>query len=104
MAVPLDAGYVTKQTSYLLVFSNEEGLSWVLRNSRMAFTQGNATRAGKLRPGDRLFLYTSRLCFRNQHRDRGRVIAEAEVKGALRKRSQIVVIAGREFTHDCQWS
>jgi hypothetical protein len=67
----------------------------------MAFTKARAASATRLGVGDRLFLYTTRSCFRNPTRDRGRVIGIAEVQTPLRRRRERVVIADREFTHDC---
>jgi hypothetical protein len=89
-------------TSYLLILGHRAGLAWVLGHSRMAFTDARAREGERLDVGDRLFLYTSRGCFGNPTRDRGRVIGEAEVAAPLRNRRQSVAIAGQRFTHDCQ--
>jgi hypothetical protein len=87
---------------YLLILGHREGLSWVLKNSRMAFTASRASEGERLAIGDRLFLYTTRGCFGNPTRDRGRVIGEAEVVGRLRRRPTPLSIGGRNFTHDCR--
>lgn len=68
----------------------------------MAFTAARAVDGAQLAVGDRLFLYTSRGCFGNPGRDKGRVIGEAEVLSPLRRRPKPVTIAGRDFTHDCR--
>jgi hypothetical protein len=90
------------QTSYLLILGHRAGLEWVLENSRMAFTAARAKDGALLAVGDRLFLYTSRGCFGNPTRDRGRVIGEAHVTSPVRARAKPVEIAGREFTHECE--
>src|SRR5437016_3637867 len=92
----------TGPATYLLILGHRAGLAWVLKNSRMAFTAGRASEGAQLAVGDRLFLYTSRGCFGNPTRDRGRVIGEAEVISPLRQRSRPLRIDGREFTHDCE--
>jgi hypothetical protein len=88
--------------TYLLILGHREGLAWVLRNSRMAFTESRAAEGAQLTVGDRLFLYTSRGCFGNPTRDRGRVIGEAGVTSALRRRREPMEITEQQFTHDCQ--
>lgn len=88
--------------SYLLVLGSREGLAWVLKNERMAFREANVSRATRLEPGDRLFLYTTRSCFGSFSRDRGRIIGEAEVATPVQRRSRPVEIGGQSFTHDCQ--
>lgn len=88
--------------TYLPILGYRAGLEWVLANSRMAFTDARVRDAEHLAVGDRLFLYTSRGCFGNPTRDRGRVIGEAEVTSAVHRRRKPVTIAGQEFTYDCQ--
>lgn len=90
-----------KPRSYLLVIGHMEGLAWVLKNSRMAFTAHRARAGQQLRVGDRLFLYTSRGCFGNPTRDRGRVIGDGVVRTLVARRPRPVEIAGIWFTHDC---
>jgi hypothetical protein len=68
----------------------------------MAFTTARVSQGSLLVGGDRLFLYTTRRCFGNANRDRGRVIGEATVKGPLRRRSIPVRIAAHDYTHDCE--
>jgi hypothetical protein len=87
---------------YLLILGHREGLSWVLENSRMAFTASRSREAERLAIGDRLFIYTTRGCFGNPTRDRGRVIGEAKVIGRLRRRPTPLTIGARNFTHDCR--
>jgi hypothetical protein len=80
----------TAATSYPLILGHRARLAWVLGHSRMAspdgFTDARARKGERPDVGDRLFLYTSRGCFGNPTRDRGRVIGEAGVAGPLRYR------------------
>ena len=85
--------------SYLLVLGDRVGLAWVLANESMAFTSSRAADAARLREGDTLFLYTSRGCFHNPTRDRGRVIGEANVRSELRPLAPALHLASREFSH-----
>jgi hypothetical protein len=62
-----------------MVIGDREPLKWILRNQRTAFADRRAREGGALKPGDTLFLYTTRGCFRNPTRDRGRVIGKAVV-------------------------
>src|SRR5262245_52569967 len=89
------------QGTFLLVLSERMGLAWVLRNQRMAFAASTIRSAEKLKPGDRLFLYTTRNCFHNPTIDRGRVVGEAEVLDNVRRRREPLIILDRSFTHDC---
>jgi hypothetical protein len=89
---------------YLLVLGSREGLGWVLENERMAFREANASRAQRLRPGDQLFLYTTRSAFGKPARDRGRIIGEAEVTTAVERCNNPISIGGQPFTHDCRIS
>jgi len=86
--------------AYLLVLGERSGLAWVLENERMAFTAERAKVAEGLEPGDELFIYTSRGCFGNPTRDRGRVVGTARVSGAPRKRRKALRLAGRDFTQE----
>jgi hypothetical protein len=67
----------------------------------MAFTVSRAEMAYTLQPGDRLFLYTSRGCFHNPTRDRGRVVGEARVRSPVVELRKAVHVAGREFALAC---
>lgn len=88
--------------AYLLILGSRDGLAWILEKERMAFREANASRAQRLTPGDRLFLYTTRSAFGNPARDRGRIIGEAEVTSHVMRRDRPVSIGGRPLTHDCQ--
>jgi hypothetical protein len=64
---------------FLLVIADRAPLAWMLTEGRMAFPAHRSREAAKLRVDDRLFLYTTRGCFHNPSRGRGRVIGEAIV-------------------------
>jgi hypothetical protein len=68
-----------------MLIGDQEPLEWILRNQRTAFTDRRAREGGALRPGDTLFLYTTRGCFRNPARDRGSVIGKAVVLAPARR-------------------
>jgi hypothetical protein len=63
---------------YVLVIGDREPLAWILTESTMAFPESYSHASG-LKTGDRLFLYTTRGCFRNPTKDRSRVIGEVRV-------------------------
>jgi hypothetical protein len=64
---------------YILPIADRAPLAWILREQRTAFGEHRAREAQALEFGDELFLYTTRGCFHNPTRDRGRVIGRAEV-------------------------
>ena len=63
--------------SYLLPISDREPLIWILREQKTALPRYRRRDAERLTTGDRILLYTTRGCFRNPTRDRGRVIGVA---------------------------
>ena len=67
----------------------------------MAFSAHRERDARRLRPGDSLFLYTTRGCFRNPTRDRGRIAAIAHVVASARKLREPVVFGDRSFVWEC---
>jgi hypothetical protein len=85
--------------SYLLPIADREPLSWILRGQRTAFGEHRAREAGALEAGDVLFLYTTRGCFRNPTRDRGRVIGRATVTSPARRAGRPPTFGGREFPY-----
>lgn len=90
------------RASWLLIIGEREGLAWVLREQRMAFTAQRRNDARRLARGDRLFIYTTRGCFHNPTRDRGRVIGEAAVVSAVIDLSSPLELSGRTFTVGCR--
>lgn len=90
--------------AHLLVLSERTALAWVLREERMAFTAHRASDARTLSLGHRLFLYTTRGCFHNPTRDRGRIIGVATIASTLSDFGEPVHLAGRTFTVGCRLS
>jgi hypothetical protein len=90
------------RASWLLIIGEREGLAWVLREQRMAFTRQRRNDARTLARGDRLFIYTTRGCFHNPTRDRGRVIGEAAVVSGVSDLIEPIELAERTFTVGCQ--
>jgi EVE domain len=66
-------------TTYLLPIADREPLAWILGQQRTAFSAHRAREASSLELGDTLLLYTTRGCFRNPTRDRGRVVGVATI-------------------------
>lgn len=83
--------------NYLLPIAEREPLRWILSEQRTAFPAGRSRDAALLRRGDRLFLYTTRGCFHNPTRDRGRVVGIARVAGAASTLGTPARFDGREF-------
>lgn len=85
-------------SSYLLPISDREPLAWILNEERTAFPSYRRAHASELEAGDRLFLYTTRGCFRNPTRDRGRVIGVARVVRPAMNLDEPVQFGDREFS------
>ncbi len=92
---------VSQRTSYLLVIGDREALAWILSAQRMAFPAHRGRSAAALQPADNLLLYTTRGCFRNPTRHRGRVIAHATVNSAVTPLDTPVEFSGRTFPLGC---
>ena len=86
---------------YLLLLADREPLTWVLTAEQMAFPAGRARLAGQLAKQDRLFLYTTRGCFHNPTKDRGRIIGEATVTSTARTLDEPVVFGDHVFPLGC---
>lgn len=67
----------------------------------MAFPGFGRAEVRALAPGDTLLLYTTRGCFKNPTRDRGRVIAAGAARSAVRTLDQPVKIASRSYPVGC---
>jgi hypothetical protein len=87
--------------AHLLILADREALRWVLRNRQMAFETHRRNQVTQLAVGDTLFLYTTRGCFHNTTRDRGRVIGSAVVTAPVEPLEKGVVVMGREFWLAC---
>ncbi|MEU1907441.1 hypothetical protein [Streptomyces hygroscopicus] len=86
---------------YLLVVSDRVPLGWILSQQRTAFPAHRSRVADQLQVGDKLVVYTTRGCFHNPTRDRGRVVAEAELTTKALTLVPPVRFGEREFTRGC---
>lgn len=86
---------------YLLVIGDREALGWLLSEQRMAFPDTRRAEVRTLAPGDGLFLYTTRGCFKNPTRDRGRVIAEGTAAEAVHTLDEPPEFGGRTYPVGC---
>lgn len=84
-------------TTYLLPIADREPLVWILGEQRTAFSAHRAREAERLEPGDTLLLYTTRGCFRNPTRDRGRIVGVATVTEPSAALRQPIRFGGREY-------
>jgi hypothetical protein len=82
---------------YLLPIADRKPLAWIITEQRTAFGNHRAREAEALAEGDVLLLYTTRGCFRNPTRDRGRIIGKARVAAPARRQRKPVVFSGREY-------
>jgi hypothetical protein len=89
-------------SAWLVAFGEIEGLRWVMEQRRMAFSEGLAKRATKIRVGDTLLLYVTRGAFHNPTRDRSQLVGVATVRSPARRLSRPVFIAGRDFVATCR--
>ncbi|WP_344102838.1 hypothetical protein [Nocardiopsis rhodophaea] len=87
--------------AYLMVIGDREALAWVLSTRQTAFPAGRRGQVAQLTAGDELFVYTTRGCFRNPSRDRGRVIASATVTGPVVQDDDPVRFGERSFPLRC---
>ncbi|WP_234401561.1 hypothetical protein [Thermobifida halotolerans] len=87
--------------TYLMVIGDREALAWVLSTQQTAFPAARLGQVSRLAAGDRLFVYTTRGCFRNPTRDRGRVIACATVTAPVTRDDTPVRFGAREYPLRC---
>ncbi|GAA3180391.1 MULTISPECIES: hypothetical protein [Streptomyces] len=85
--------------TYLIIIGDREPLGWVLNNQRMAFPAGRTT--GLPEKGDEAFLYTTRSCYRNPGRDRGRIMGLATVTSEVAALAEPVSFGDRVFSSGC---
>jgi len=83
---------------FLLILGDADGLAYVLREHRMAFTP---KRRIPLTRGDIVFLYTTRRVFRNTSAGRGLIIGRAEIISDIVKFESGLRIADRVYTSGC---
>lgn len=87
--------------TYLLVLGDREALGWVLRTCRMAFPARARHEVTALEVGDDLLIYSTRSCFGNPTRDRGRVVGHARVTSPVASLAAPVTFGGRGFARGC---
>jgi hypothetical protein len=92
-------GGLSSPSAYLLPIANREPLAWILREQRTAFSENRARDARALEVGDLLLLYTTRGCFRNPTRDRGRVIGRATVRAPAKQTSRPPTFGNRQYPY-----
>lgn len=88
--------------AHFLVLSERSALAWVLGVQRMAFPAHRVAEARRLPLRHRLFLYTTRGCFHNPTRDRGRIIGTATIESPVSDLQDPMQLAGRVFTAGCR--
>jgi hypothetical protein len=86
-------------STYLLPIADREPLGWILREQRTAFAEHRARDAAALNRGDVLLLYTTRGCFRNPRRDRGRVVGRAIITRLAKRVRSPPEFGGREYPY-----
>jgi len=87
--------------TWLLIIAEREALAWVLDEQRTAFSASREREVAAVESGHRLLLYTTRGCFHNPTRDRGRVIGVATVLTKPAVLADVVAIAGRSYPIGC---
>ena len=87
--------------AFLIILGNLQGLAYVLREERMAFSP---KRRVQLSPGDEVFLYTTRGLFGNPTRDRSRIIGVARVTSPIKVFDSELNIDGRIYISGCRLS
>lgn len=84
-------------SAWLLPIADREPLRWIVAEQRTAFGARHQQEAARLRPGDTLLLYTTRGCFHNPTRDRGRIAGRAEIRTVVQELPEPVRFDAREF-------
>lgn len=97
-----DDWHASAVESYLLVVGDREALGWILTERRTAFPSAGRSEVAALRPGDELFLYTTRGCFKNPTRDRGRIIGIATVASPVTPLDEPARFGDRTFPVGCR--
>lgn len=96
-----DRSSVDAVNGYLLIISDRQALGWILTTSRTAFSDPIRKEVRGLRPKDLLVLYTTRGCFKNPTRDRGRIVGQAEVVSEVTPSPEPLRFGERSFPYVC---
>jgi hypothetical protein len=83
-------------TAALLLIADREPLAWLLTTGRFAVPSARGASVPQV--GSTLFLYTTRGCFRNPGRDRGRIVGVATVTQGVTHLAESVEFRGRQFS------
>lgn len=87
-------------SDFILVLGDRQAVGWVLSEQRAAFAnQGRGIT--RLRPDDRLLIHTTRGCFKNPTKHRGRIIAEATVTSLVTELPDPPRFAERTYPYGC---
>jgi hypothetical protein len=84
--------------AYLLILRDADGLAYVLREHRLAFTP---KRRIPVTRRDVVFLYTTRAIFRNPSAGRGLIIGRTEINSDIVKFERRLSIADRAYASGC---
>lgn len=86
---------------HLAVLGDRVALGWVLENQRIAFPEPRyRSQLRSFVTGDTLYLYTTRGCFKNPKRDRGRIIGLATVMDGMTASKTPLVIRDRTMPYE----
>lgn len=88
-------------STFLLVVSDRQGLSWILGSGKMAFSTMGRSGARNLKPEDNLILYTTRACYHNPNRNEGRVIGRATVTSTVSELGKPIIVSGKPLPYGC---
>lgn len=88
---------------HLAVLGDRVALGWVLENQRIAFPEPRyKSQLRSFVAGDRLYLYTTRGCFKNPTRDKGRIIGAATVTADMVTTRKPLVIGERTMPFEAR--
>ena len=88
-------------SAHLVILGDRDALRWVLKTELMAFEERRASDAARVDVGDMLLLYSTRGCFHNPTRDRGRVFGRAQATSRVEPLQAPVEVMGRSFPLGC---
>lgn len=91
----------TPNEPHIAVIGDRKALAWVLTDQRIAFPEPRYKNLfPSLRKGDVLYLYTTRGCFKNPSRDRGRIIGKAVATTDMALNDDPVAFRDRELPYE----
>jgi hypothetical protein len=81
----------------MLIVSDREAFAWIVESKKMAVARSRVKSVSGLGPGARVFVYTTRGCFRNPTRDLGAIVALGTVTSDPRNLERPVEFDERSF-------